>query len=86
MFVVGKTGSGAEYTTIQAALDAVPAEGGLVRLPPGRFEITKPLVLSRSDVTLVGAGAATHIHNANIEGQPALLIRHRVSTPQVPMQ
>ncbi|MFP6768691.1 MAG: right-handed parallel beta-helix repeat-containing protein [Planctomycetaceae bacterium] len=64
------------YPTLQAALDAVPVEGGLVRLPPGRFEITKPLVLSRSDVTLVGAGAATHIHNANIEGQPALLIRH----------
>ncbi len=64
------------YPTLQAALDAVPAEGGLVRLPPGRFEITRPLVLSRSDVTIVGAGAATHIHNANTKGQPALVIQH----------
>ena len=64
------------FPTLQAALDAVPPEGGIVRLPPGHFEITSPLVLSRPDVTLVGAGAATHIHNANTSGQPALVVRH----------
>ena len=64
------------FPTLQAALDAVPPEGGIVRLPPGHFEITSPLVLSRSDVTLVGAGTATHIHNANTTGQPALVVKH----------
>jgi len=64
------------FPTLQAALDAIPPEGGIVRLPPGHFEISKPLVLSRSDVTLVGAGSATHIHNTNTNGQPALIVQH----------
>ena len=64
------------FPTLQAALDAIPPEGGIVRLPPGHFEITKPLVLSRPDVTLVGAGTATHIHNANVQGKPALVVQH----------
>lgn len=64
------------FPTLQAALDALPPEGGIVRLPAGRFEITQPLVLSRSDVQLVGAGSATHIHNTNTDGQPALVISH----------
>lgn len=66
----------AKYPTLQAALDALPPEGGIVRLPAGRFEITRPLVLSRSDVQLVGAGSATHIHNTSTDGQPALIISH----------
>ena len=49
------------YESIQAAIDACPPEGGMVQLPPGLFEITKPLLLSSSDVTLAGVGSATHI-------------------------
>lgn len=66
----------AKYPSLQAALDALPAEGGVVRLPPGVFEIDKPLVLSRGDVLLEGAGAGTHIKNVNSDGQPALVLRH----------
>ena len=66
----------ARFPSIQAALDAVPAEGGVVRLPPGVFEIRQPLVLGCGDVLLEGAGPATHIKNVNTEGQPALIIRH----------
>lgn len=65
-----------DYPSIQAALDAIPAEGGLVRLPAGTFEISEPLILSRGDVLLTGSGTATHIVNLNDEGQPALLIQH----------
>jgi hypothetical protein len=64
-----------DFATLQAALDAVPAEGGIVRIPPGVFEITQPLVLRRGETTLVGAGAATHIRNTNEAGQPALVLR-----------
>jgi parallel beta-helix repeat protein len=64
------------YPSLQAALDALPAQGGVVRLPPGTFEIEKPLVLSRGEVLLEGAGAATHLKNVNTAGQPALVIRH----------
>ncbi|MBL9090264.1 MAG: right-handed parallel beta-helix repeat-containing protein [Planctomycetaceae bacterium] len=66
----------AGYPTLQAALDAVPPEGGVVRLPPGTFEITEPLLLLRGETLLEGCGAATHIVNKNVEGKSALVIRH----------
>jgi len=62
----------AQYASLQEALDAVPAGGGLVKLPPGRFEITAPLVLSHSETRVIGSGAATCLVNCNQEGQPAL--------------
>ena len=65
-----------EFPSLQAALDAAPAAGGVIVLPPGDFEIHEPLVLSRGDVLLQGAGAATHIINKNTSGEPALRIQH----------
>jgi parallel beta-helix repeat protein len=64
------------YVTIQAAIDALPDEGGLVRLPPGTFEISEPLKVTRSDVLIEGAGTATHIKNINTEGKSALILQH----------
>jgi len=66
----------ADYPSLQAAFDAVPLEGGVVRLPAGTFEISEPLVLSRSDVLVEGVGGATHIKNVNTQGKPALQIMH----------
>ena len=48
------------YESIQAALDALPETGGIVQLPPGVFEISEPLVVRHSDVTIQGVGTATH--------------------------
>jgi hypothetical protein len=64
------------YTTIQAAIDALPEAGGVVRLPPGTFEIIKPLMVTKSDVLIEGAGTATHIKNINTKGKSALILRH----------
>jgi hypothetical protein len=64
------------YRTIQAAIDALPDEGGLVRLPPGTFEITEPLMVNKSDVLIQGAGTATHIKNVNTTGKSALILQH----------
>lgn len=69
----------AEHPSLQAALDALPAEGGTVILPPGRFELTEPLVLTRGDVLIRGSGSATHLHNSNTDGKPAIVIRHPAS-------
>ncbi|MFP6618754.1 MAG: right-handed parallel beta-helix repeat-containing protein [Pirellulaceae bacterium] len=63
-----------EYGSLQAAFDAIPEAGGLLQLPAGTFEISEPLVLSRSDVCIQGAGTATHIKNTNVEGLPAIII------------
>ncbi len=64
-----------QYQSIQAAIDALPDEGGLVRLPPGTFEITEPLVVNKSDVLIRGAGTATHIKNINTAGKSTLILQ-----------
>jgi hypothetical protein len=63
------------YPTIQAAIDALPDEGGFVRLPPGTFEINEPLMVTKSDVLIEGAGTATHIKNVNTAGKSALILQ-----------
>ncbi|MCP5119396.1 MAG: right-handed parallel beta-helix repeat-containing protein, partial [bacterium] len=70
-----KTINAADFATLQEAFDAVPVSGGLVRIPPGRYELAKPLVLSREDIRVEGAGTATHLVNTNEAGQPALVLR-----------
>ena len=64
-----------DYPSLQAAIDALPNSGGVVRLPAGKFEIRRPLVIEKEDVLLQGAGTATHIVNANDQGEPALVVR-----------
>jgi len=64
------------YPTIQAAIDALPDEGGVVRLPPGTFEISESLKVTKPDVLIEGAGTATHIKNVNTEGKSALILQH----------
>lgn len=64
------------YPTIQAAINALPDEGGMVRLPPGTFEINEPLIVNKPDVLIQGAGTATHIKNVNTEGKSALILQH----------
>jgi hypothetical protein len=64
-----------KFPNLQAAFDAVPPTGGIVTLPPGKFEITQPLHIKTEDTRVVGAGAATCIINKNEEGKPALILR-----------
>ena len=65
-----------DYQSLQAAIDALPGEGGMVRIPPGVFEINEPLVINKPDVQIEGAGTATHIKNMNTEGMPAMILQH----------
>ena len=62
------------FPDLQAAFDAVPSGGGLVRLPPGTFELAEPLRLSRAETRVEGCGTATHLVNRNTEGAPALIL------------
>jgi len=64
----------AQYPSLQAAIDALPASGGVIRLPAGTFEISAPLRITQEDVLLSGAGTATHIKNVNQTGEPAIII------------
>lgn len=60
LLVVGKTGAGAAYTTVQSALDAIPATSSpsnpyFVLIGPGVYKETLNVV--RDGVTLIGFGA-----------------------------
>jgi len=57
-----------DYPDIQAAVDALPAGGGTVYFPPGEYSVSTPVRVTGGDVTLAGAGAATHIHNRSTDG------------------
>lgn len=65
----------ATHPSLQAAFDALPASGGIVRIPPGDYKITSPLVIRTPETRVEGSGAATHIINENTEGQPAMVIK-----------
>ncbi len=69
-----------KYESLQAAFDAVPETGGIVRIPPGDYELTQPLICVRENTRIEGAGAATHLINKNEEGEPALILRHQQYT------
>lgn len=59
VFTVGKSGAGSQYTTIQAAINAVPASASLTNpyliiVMPGRYDET--VNIARDGVHLVGIG------------------------------
>lgn len=73
------------FSSLQAAIDALPPEGGVVQIPPGKFEISEPLRITKGDVLFQGMGAASWIHNTNTAGKPALLIE-RADGKKVPTE
>jgi len=72
------TATGAE---IQQALDALPPEGGEVRLAPGRYEISQPLELNRDRQTLRGSGPATVLSLAAGANCPVVLLGSTEANP-----
>jgi parallel beta-helix repeat protein len=64
----------ATFPSLQAAFDAVPATGGIVRIPPGTFELSEPLRITGENIHVVGAGPATHLKNVNQAGAAAIAI------------
>jgi len=64
-----------QFPDLQAALDAVPKSGGMVVIPPGTYELLRPLVLSNEDTHIRGSGTSTHLVNRNENGEPAMVIR-----------
>lgn len=65
-----------DFETLQQAADAVPKTGGLLRIPAGTYQLTKPLRITTADTRIEGAGSATHIVNNNTDGQPAILVEN----------
>jgi len=79
--VVVKLSVGATGVEIQRALDALPESGGAVVLPPGNFEVSQPIILSRDNQTLRGAGAATILHLADNANCPVIILGEPLNDP-----
>lgn len=63
-----------DFPSLQAAIDALPPEGGLVRLPAGTFELDEPLRINSEDVCIEGSGTATLLRNTSTDASPAILV------------
>jgi hypothetical protein len=67
---------------IQKALDALPATGGEVILPPGQIVISQPIILQRDGETMRGAGGATVLFLADNANCPAIIMGEPVNDPK----
>ncbi|MEZ6088567.1 MAG: hypothetical protein R3C05_11180 [Pirellulaceae bacterium] len=65
-----------QFDSLQAAANAIPQSGGVLRIPPGNYEINEPIRIKTGDTQIIGFGTATNIVNKNEEGLPALLIEN----------
>src|SRR5690606_7627000 len=65
----------AKYPSLQAAIDALPVNGGIVHVPTGKYELTTPLLVTTENTRLQGSGGATHLINTNQQGEPAIIVR-----------
>jgi Right handed beta helix region len=74
--------AGVTSTEIQMALDALPAGGGEVILPPGKILVRRPIVLQRDHQTLRGCGTATILTLANGANCPVIIMGEPVNHPQ----
>ena len=78
---VVKLPAGVTGAEIQQALDSLPSGGGEVVLPAGRIEVRQPIILSRDNQTLRGAGAATILHLADNANCPVIILGEPVDYP-----
>lgn len=67
---------------IQQALDSLPAEGGEVVLPAGKFELHEPIVLHRNGQALRGSGETTVLFVADNANCPAIIMGEPVNSPR----
>jgi hypothetical protein len=79
-FVI-KLPAGVTGAEIQQALDTLPAAGGEVVLPAGRFEVNQPIILRRDNLTLRGAGDATILHLADDANCPVVILGEPLNDP-----
>ena len=74
--------AGVSAAEIQKALDSLPADGGEVVLPPGKIEVSQPIVLQRDYQTLRGAGRETILFLADNANCPVIIMGEPVNQPK----
>ena len=74
--------AGVTAAEIQKALDSLPADGGEVVLPPGKIEVSQPIILQRDYQTLRGAGRETILFLADNANCPVIIMGEPVNQPK----
>jgi hypothetical protein len=75
-FVVSPTPNVGDYTTIQSAVDALPAEGGFILVREGTYSITSPITLPLGkDIKIGGCGPENTIIDMGTNLISAFLIQ-----------
>ena len=80
--VVVTLSAGVSSVEVQHALDALPASGGEVILPPGKIAVHQPIVLRRDHQALRGAGKATVLSLADGANCPVIIMGEPVNHPK----
>ena len=62
--VVATDGTG-DFTDIQAALDSLPAAGGVIYIKEGTYTISVAITLFKHNVSIIGAGKSTILDGIN---------------------
>ena len=66
-----------DHTAIQAALDSLGEDGGVVYIPPGEYVINETVTIPCSNVTVYGAGRDTILQGVWFQNKPMLLAEGR---------
>ena len=74
-FISGNVVNAGNYPSIQDAVDALPDEGGTVFIPADTYKISEPIIVTKSDVTLHGAGSGTLLLNISEEGKNTIELK-----------
>ncbi len=74
--------AGVTAAEIQKALDSLPSDGGEVILPPGKIEVSQPIVLQRDYQILRGAGQETILFLADNANCPVIIMGEPVNRPK----
>ena len=80
--VRGDTGCGG----IQGAINALPPDGGVVRVASGTYNCTAPIVIDRDNVAIRGEGTSTVLRLADNVNAPVVVIGQPVPVPTITRQ
>ncbi|HDY88196.1 MAG TPA: hypothetical protein ENH82_08800 [bacterium] len=73
--LTGNAINAGDYSSIQEAVSALPDEGGTVFIPAGIYKISEPIVITKSEVTLMGSGSGTILLNTSKEGKNTIELK-----------
>lgn len=62
-----RTIDASQYANLQSAVDALPASGGIIIIPPGEYELYEPLLIATENIRYL-SGKGTGIINYRTNG------------------